>query len=142
MEALASSEVAPSQTRSRVLVVEDDEAIRVLVRTVLVRYGYQVETANDGVQAIECIRRNNYDAILMDFMMPFKTGLDVLEWMSESRPEVVKGCVIVFTAAAPRDLQEFDQESVFAVIRKPFDLQQLVLTVKSCVERWPGSARR
>jgi len=135
MEAVASSEVIPSQMSSRVLVVEDDEAIRILIRTVLVRYGYQVETANDGAQAIECIQSNNYDAILMDFMMPFKTGLDVLEWMRESRPDVLKGCVIVFTAAAPRDLREFDQKSVFAVIRKPFDLQKLVSTVKSCVER-------
>jgi CheY-like chemotaxis protein len=117
----------------RVLVVDDDRAIRLLVNSIFSRNGYAVELAEDGAQAITRLKTNSYDVIVLDLMMPVVNGFEVLGWMRESRPGTSQSCVIVLTAAAQRDLKQLDQHSVYATIRKPFDLQQLLDTVGQCV---------
>jgi CheY-like chemotaxis protein len=119
----------------RILVGEDDEPTRRLVSTVLTRQGYTVDIAENGATAIARIEAATYDAIVLDLMMPVMNGLQVLEWLTRERPGTTKNTVIVLTAASPRDLSRFDQDNVFAVLRKPFDLGELLLTIEGCVAR-------
>ncbi|HEV8435171.1 MAG TPA: response regulator, partial [Thermoanaerobaculia bacterium] len=68
---------APSETG--ILVVEDDPAIRRLVRMVLQRRGYQVETAEDGVEAVLKLGIGEYDAVILDLMMPNLDGFALID---------------------------------------------------------------
>ena len=117
----------------RILVAEDDESIRVMVERLLIRHGYTVVAVQNGGEAIEKIAHEQYDAVLLDFMMPVAGGFDVIDWMFENRPDAAKACVIVVTAAIS-ELKTFDASRVFAVIKKPFDIDDLLATVDRCVQ--------
>lgn len=117
----------------RVLLIEDDRAIQRLVERVFARKGYTLEIAVNGKEGIAQIETATYDAIVLDLMMPVVSGFEVLEWLDEHRPGTARGCVIVMTAASDRDVRKIDQGSVFAFVRKPFDIEDLVGTVARCV---------
>jgi CheY-like chemotaxis protein len=120
---------------SRILVVEDDEPIRVLVSTVLTRQGYHVDVAENGAVAVDRIQASPYDVIILDFMLPVMNGIQVIEWLKRERPGTAKDRVIVLTAAFPRDLRRFEPEDVFAVLGKPFDLHEMAATIERCLDR-------
>jgi two-component system response regulator MprA len=121
--------------RPRLLVVDDDKAIRSLLTTVLSRKGYSVEIARNGEEAIEIIAENSFAAILLDLMMPKVDGFEVIEHMARTIPEQLRRCVIVLTAVASKDLKKLDGSRVFRVLRKPFDLNELLSVVGECIER-------
>jgi DNA-binding response OmpR family regulator len=116
----------------RILLAEDDLAIRQLVQRVLEMDGHDVEGVADGGSAIEMITAKDYDAIVLDFMMPGTSGLDVVEWIEQNRPEVARSRVIVLTAAV-HELQKYDKSKVYAALAKPFDVDLLRDTVRRCV---------
>jgi CheY-like chemotaxis protein len=119
----------------RVLVVDDDASIRRLVTTVLIRVGYRVETARNGEEAIETIVGSEFEAIILDLMMPKVDGFEVIERLERmGGSERLKRCVIVLTAVSEKDLRKLDGSRVFRVIRKPFDLAELVAAVSECVD--------
>jgi two-component system response regulator AtoC len=117
-----------------VLVADDDAAIRTLLAAVLTRKGFEVETVRNGAEAIQKICGSNYAAILLDLMMPVTNGLEVIAYLERTAPDRLKQCVIVLTAVANVDLQRLDGKPVYRVIRKPFDLDELVNTVVECAD--------
>ena len=119
----------------RVLVVDDDTAIRTLLMTIMRRRGLTADAACDGAEALERLNRCHYALVLLDLMMPRQSGWDVLgevaRWPLERRP-----LIIVLTAGSePRAL---DSTLVAATVRKPFDIEMLVDTVTACVRRQSG----
>lgn len=119
------------QFRASVLVVDDDEAIRVLLVRVLQRAGFRVTPAIDGLGAIEMLSQNRYDAVVLDLMMPRGNGFDVIAYVKTHDPG--HKCVIVLSAAADRVIEATDSEVVAAKLRKPFDLQELMSAIDHCV---------
>jgi DNA-binding response OmpR family regulator len=63
---------------ARILIAEDDEDLRLLLRLVVQRAGHEVEGVGDGVAALRAISRGGYDLVVLDNMMPGMTGLEVL----------------------------------------------------------------
>ena len=118
----------------RVLVVDDDKAIRTLVRTILTRNAYLVQTARNGEEAIDAMAGSKFDVIILDPMMPKVDGFEVIEQMARTAPEQLRRRVIVLTAVASKDLGKMDGIRVFRVIRKPFDLNDLVSAVAECAD--------
>ena len=115
----------------KVLIVEDDEAIRALLATLLSLDGYAAEVCGDGNEAVRMLRTNGYDAILLDLMLPGQFGFDVLRFLDAERP-AMSPRVIVLTAASQATLRDFDSSKVHAVIRKPFDVNALLANVRAC----------
>lgn len=112
----------------RVLVVDDEPAIRALLLTILKRRGFQVDTAANGSEAIDRCMRCRYAVVLLDLMMPVMSGWDFLTQI-ESLKE--RPLVIVLTAGSlPRQL---NPAVVAGTLRKPFDMELLVDTVNSCL---------
>ena len=114
----------------RVLVVDDDSAIRTLLMTILRRRGLAADAAADGAEALEHLAHRHYSVMLLDLMMPRQSGWDVLgeiaRWPLGRRP-----IIIVLTAGSePRTL---DPTLVAGTVRKPFDVEMLVDTVSACV---------
>jgi CheY-like chemotaxis protein len=110
----------------RILVVDDDDAIRALVATVLRRRGLRVDAARNGVEAMERMRVCHYALVVLDLMMPMMSGYEVLDRISVL-PEPVRPCVLVLTAGLEPRI--FDTSVVVGTIHKPFDISLLLDTV-------------
>jgi two-component system, OmpR family, response regulator SaeR len=107
------------ENEKRILVVDDDDAIRALLMTILRRRGLKVDTARNGAEALEQCARCRYSVVLLDLMMPMVSGYDFLAEMRRLG-EAERPIVFVLTAGtAPRNL---DPQIVSAVLRKPFDI--------------------
>jgi DNA-binding response OmpR family regulator len=115
-----------------VLIVEDDSAIRRLVRMVLQREGYQVEVAADGVEAVLKLGLVAYDVIILDLMMPNLDGFTFIETLSQNDPERLRH-IIVTSAASPNVIRDRMKGKPFDVLPKPFDIRELAGRVKACV---------
>jgi CheY-like chemotaxis protein len=116
----------------RVLVADDDPAIRMLVQRVLVRQGYEVLTANDGADAIEQLDRGGFDLLVLDLMMPRVDGIGVIAHL-QSRGATTPP-ILVMTAAAPDILRRLPEERIAKIITKPFDLEQLTRDASAAIE--------
>ena len=114
---------------AHVLVAEDDAEVRALIGAVVRQSGHQIDFAADGTEAIESLSGGDYDIVLLDLMMPKASGFEVLAWMHRAKPGLAKRAVIVLTAMAEKDLANLTQDRVFAVIRKPFDINILVTKI-------------
>jgi CheY-like chemotaxis protein len=114
--------------KPRILVVDDDDSIRGLMVAVLRRQGFEVESARDGTEAIEKLAVDDYDAILLDLMMPRVDGFGVMRYLRSRGDDALKS-VIVLTAA---DIESVYAEPVHTVIRKPFDLQKIIEATLAC----------
>lgn len=111
------------------LVVDDDESIRNLVERVLRREQYEVESARDGHEAIEKLAGNDYDAVLLDLMMPRVDGHGVLRYLETTHEGTVPP-VIVMTANLPSATEAARSRPFVRVLAKPFDLQQLLENIR------------
>lgn len=116
----------------RILVVDDDDAIRTMVERVLRRERYQVESARDGFEAIEKLSKNDYTTVLLDLMMPRVDGHGVLRYLQQERPAPPPR-VIVMTANIAGAAESASASPVFRVLSKPFDIRQLVDHVRECL---------
>lgn len=113
-----------------VLVADDDTAIRGLVRAVLRDEVYEIDEAKNGDEAVNRLRQKRYDAVILDLMMGPGSGFDVLDTVHECRPG--EKIVIVVSATSQPVINQLDTENVFTKLRKPFDVYELLLAVRTC----------
>src|SRR5512142_1948656 len=101
----------------RILIVEDDEAIRNLVRVAATRWGYQTESCSSGEDAIAKLKAGaGYDAVVLDLMMPVTSGYDVILHIRDNRLSIP---VIVVTAVVRGlEVDRLDPAVVKTVLRK------------------------
>jgi CheY-like chemotaxis protein len=116
----------------RALVIEDDEGILKLVRTVLERERFVVEGVRNGGAAIELLKTVAYDLLIIDLMLPEINGEQVLDYLEQTQPDYLRR-VIVTTASPAKMSCEFLQR-VCRLLAKPFDIQQLVLFARECAD--------
>jgi DNA-binding response OmpR family regulator len=114
----------------RILIVDDDDAIRALVTTVLRRRGYGLDTARNGVDALEKLSTCRYALVILDLMMPRLSGYGVLEHLGRL-PADTRPLVLVLTAGL--EPKPFDQGFVIGTMHKPFDIELLIDTVSGCL---------
>jgi DNA-binding response OmpR family regulator len=135
-----TSSIAVTQER-RILVVDDDDAIRALVQTVLRRRGMRVDVARNGVEAMDRIRICRYSLVILDLMMPMMSGYEVLDHLAVLG-QPLRPYVLVLTAGL--DPRTFDTSYVIGTIHKPFDIELLLDTVtgvlRGIVETTPPAA--
>jgi CheY-like chemotaxis protein len=118
----------------RILVVDDDLAIRVLLQAVLRRMRFDVELAEDGAAGLDMLGRNgSYDLVLLDLMMPRLNGYEFIQKVRESYPQQ-RPHIIVFTAAGKRGVDKIPADAVCNAILKPFDLDKFIDIIGNCLE--------
>jgi len=122
---------------SSVLVVEDDAAIRRLVKMVLEREGYRVEVASDGLEAVLKLGVMEYAAIILDLMMPNLDGFVLIETLATNDPIRLRR-IIVTSAASPSVIRERMKGSPFDLLPKPFDIGDLTRVVRTCACQPPA----
>jgi DNA-binding response OmpR family regulator len=112
-------------------VVDDDDPIRTMLAKVVERQNLQVDTARDGVEAIERIDQDGYSVIVLDMMMPRVDGYGVLQHMQAHHPDKL-GCTIIASAVPESEiLKKFDMP-VYRIHAKPFDMAKLIEDIRAC----------
>ena len=115
---------------ARILVVDDELNIVRLIQVNLERHGYQVETANNGVQALEKIRASRPDLLVSDVMMPEMDGFELLSNVRRD-PTLNDLPVIMLTAKAQdRDVMDGYTRGADMYLTKPFNPAELIAFAK------------
>ncbi|SRR5260370_39996043 len=117
----------------RALVVEDDEPIRQMLTKVIQREDILVESAVDGVEAIERLDDDGFDVVVLDLMMPRIDGYGVLRYMQEHHPHLLP-CTIIASAVPEGEILRKFGQPVFKIHAKPFDIRELLVDVRRCAE--------
>jgi len=134
--ASASPEPAhKGQTRARVLVVDDESAIRTLCRVNLELEGFDVAVAADGAEALASIERENPDLVLLDVMMPDVDGWEVAERLRAEAATRDVPIVFLSARAAYADRQQGYDVGAVGYVVKPFDPVALPDFLRDVIER-------
>ncbi|OZM57159.1 DNA-binding response regulator [Lottiidibacillus patelloidae] len=120
------------QSEAKLLIVDDEERIRLLLKMYLEREGYVIEEANDGEEALEKALHNDYDGIILDLMMPGMEGTEVCEELRKQKATPI----IMLTAKGEEAnrIQGFEAGADDYIV-KPFSPREVVLRVKALLRR-------
>ena len=110
-------------TNTRVLVVDDEPAIRALVTKIVERAGLPVDSARDGAEAIEKLEVSEYAVLVVDLMMPNVDGYGLIEHLRTQPGR--HPAIIVISAGDSASLRRLDGSMVHSILRKPFDIDVL-----------------
>ncbi len=117
----------------RILVVDDERAIRNSLKEILSDEGYSVDVAEDGQVAIELAEKERFDVIFCDIKMPNMEGTEVLERLHN---DGVDSPVIMISGHGDIDTAvDCIKKGAFDFIQKPLDLNRILITIKNATER-------
>jgi len=118
---------------SKILIIDDEKAIREALKEILEYEKFKVDTAEDGIQGIEKAKSGNYDVIFCDIKMPGIDGIEALERMIaqgvESQIIMISGHGTVDTAV------EALKKGAYDFIQKPLDLNRILVTLRNATDR-------
>jgi CheY-like chemotaxis protein len=131
-------------TNLSVLVVDDDDALRGIVSTLLKTEGYSPVGVTNGQEGLEALKRQPVDVILTDILMPQKDGLEFIEEVRERLPFVP---IVAFSGGGHWLKQEYCMKAAKSlganvVIRKPFDRQALLDAIDEAISPSEDETRR
>ncbi len=122
---------------ARILVVEDNPHERNGLRVLLETSGYTVKVAADGLEALQRIRKEKFDLLLVDLWMPRMNGLELLSCLSNKPP---LKAVVMTADDTPGALLEAVRGQAFQYVTKPFDPKQLIELIRSAIDAAPAPA--
>ena len=125
------------EEKADVLIVDDNVSLCRTMSFVLGRQGYAVNTAQDGLEAIERVKERPFDMVFMDIKMPLMNGVETYRRIKKIRPEAV---VMMMTAYAVEDLvQQALEEGAYGIVYKPLDIEKVVATIEEAAEAKEGA---
>lgn len=116
-----------------ILVVDDDTDIAASVSDILKDCGYRVDTVHNGTDAIECVRNQLYDMVILDYKMPDMNGDEVYRRIRELQSVTV--AVMVTAFAGDSGMQRAKDAGTWHVLRKPVDVGELLRLVELALEQ-------
>ena len=123
----AKDEQMGAFSKGRILVVDDEEELSNSIKKLLTIKNYNVTTASDGIKAIEKIKSEKFDLILMDIRMPNMDGIESVKNVKKRNPEAF---IVMMTGEAGNDESEKALEvGGYAVLRKPFSPEKLLKSI-------------
>jgi len=118
---------------ARILVVDDDPlVIRLIIDTLDVE-GYDVDSAENGVAALEKIRHAHFDLILSDLHMPQLDGVGLYRALTEGQAHPMAKIIFLTGSVGSSDLHRFLKEAGLPLLRKPFNLAELQQIVRQAL---------
>ncbi|MDY0382701.1 MAG: sigma-54 dependent transcriptional regulator [Atribacterota bacterium] len=118
---------------NKIMVVDDEESIRLMLRRVLSSSQYEVHEAANGIEALNSIKKEEYSAILLDLRMPHMNGLQVIEKMKEMD---IKTPIIMMSAygTVPEAVEAMKLGAMDYLV-KPFDIDELKMTLERIIQQ-------
>ena len=114
--------------RKRVLLLDDDPSMQRLVARILGNEGFRVDVFLTGSEAIAALKRERYDVLLLDLMMPHEGGMTVIRHLRTNDPQTLKRSILL--TASPDSLIDALSGEVETVVQKPFEPRQLIDAVQ------------
>ena len=113
----------------KILVIEDDKIINNIIEFLLKKEDYVIDVAKDGNEGFAMINQNNYDLIITDIMLPYKSGLEVTSYVKTNFPKIP---IIIISSLGKEDLTIIEAFKLGAddLVAKPFNPIELILRVK------------
>jgi CheY-like chemotaxis protein len=119
-----------SPARARILLVDDDPMITELVVDMLGMEGYDVDTATNGIEALQKLERQRYDLIITDLHMPKLDGSGFYRELAQRKLHSLKRIIFLTGTTGASDEHRFVQESGVPVLLKPFNVSELIELVR------------
>ena len=117
---------------ARILIIDDERAIRNALREILEYENYLVDEAEDGASGIELVNKESYDVILCDIKMPKMDGIEVLENIQKTTDAPV---VMISGHGTIETAVEAIRKGAYDFIAKPLDLNRLLITLRNAMDK-------
>ncbi len=118
---------------SKILVIDDERAIRNTLKEVLEYEKHEVDTAEDGPSGLELFNANSYDIVLCDIKMAKMDGIEVLQKIYETSPDIP---VVMISGHGNIDTAvEAIKKGAYDFLEKPLDLNRLLITIRNATDR-------
>ncbi len=120
------------EVRRKILVVDDEPGVRITLAANLELHGYDVVTASDGDEAIECVKKERFDLVVCDIRMPRLNGVEAFQHLREAQPGIQ---VVFITGFEVEDLiKRAIAEGAYTVLHKPLAMERLLSVVELALE--------
>ncbi len=123
--------------RPRILIVEDDSALRDAIKAMLDRSGYEVATAADGPTGVAALSNDRYDVLLLDVGLPFVDGWRILEGLETGKMPSV---IVISARGAERDKVRALDMGADDYLAKPFGAEELLARIRAVLRRASAAA--
>lgn len=121
-----------AEQQTRLLYVDDEDAMRLLVRNQFIHEGFDVETVDDGDVAINELQRASYDVVVLDIRMPRLNGIEVLKFMKDHG---IRSKVVILTAVDDLAVaMEAVKNGANDYLTKPYDLDKLLRCIRKVLD--------
>lgn len=118
---------------ANILIIDDERPIRSTLKEILEYEKFKVDDAEDGIIGLEKIAKNKYDLVLCDIKMPKMDGLELLEKVQETHPDLA--VVMISGHGNIETAVEAIKKGAFDFIQKPLDLNRVLITVRNAVDK-------
>lgn len=120
-----------TNNKGRLLIIDDESELREVLVDLLVEHASEIKQASNGLEGIDLLKSNTFDAVLSDEKMPKKSGLEVLKWMRENDINIP---FVIHTGYGQKEMVlEAQRLGAYAFIDKPWDENALITTVKKAL---------
>ena len=122
---------------ARVLVVEDDRTARDALAELIRIWGYQPETASDGLEALERMRDSHPSVLISDLQMPRMGGVELLKTLETIAPDV--SCIVLTSEGSAEEAALARAAGAVDLLEKPVDARRLRRDLQRCLKQRSGS---
>lgn len=118
----------------RILIIDDNDIVQMVLQKILVREGYAVDIATNGKEGLELIDRENYDLIITDLMMPYANGFEIISKIRQ-HPKGVRAPIIIISAVTQeQSVTEGFKLGADDYLKKPITGKELVIRVRRLLD--------
>lgn len=121
-----------NKLKRKILVVEDQAGIRLLLTDALANIGYCVKVAETGKEGLEKINRDSFDLIILDYQLPFMNGIEMISIMEEKQINIPIIMMSGYIESIKKE--KFQEGSVVKWIAKPFNIQEVCEIVRKILK--------
>ena len=123
-----------TQPKVKIIIVDDEEPIRVALRDILEYEGYEVDEAKDGEEGLKAIKKEEYHVALCDLQMPKMDGLELLQKAGEA--ERSTQFIMITAYGSIENAMLATRRGAFDFVSKPPDLNRLLVSVRNAIEKY------
>ncbi len=113
-------------TKKRILIIDDDKAVRELLREFLRQNGFKAYCVNNGISVLNLLKKEHFDIIITDYYMPEMNGIELTKIVRSQYPHI-----LIIGISGNCDGKDFLTAGADAFLSKPFELQDLLSVCRS-----------
>jgi CheY-like chemotaxis protein len=119
----------------KILLIDDDSKILLLEKTILNQSGISVETATNGLEALEILKKSSFDAIVLDILMPHMDGYETAKEIKKLEKHKATPIVMVTAAPEREAMKQSFASGVLVFMNKPFTAQQFLSVIQTVLSQ-------